>query len=220
MNMPAPIGATGFIKGLPVDVRDKLLSRGQLRTFAKGQLIQQRGDRAREFWFVKSGYVQIGRYGVDGQLTLFALLGPTETFGELAFLGNFDRTVDAIAGSDAKLFRIGQAEFQSLIDADASAARLLLQTMAHTVQHAFNLVEAGRSQSVPQRLALALLQLDGGQGINADIRITQQELADLVGVSRVSLGKALKQMEREGFLECGYNNIRVSNRAAIEALTG
>ncbi|MEP2381916.1 Crp/Fnr family transcriptional regulator, partial [Parasphingorhabdus sp.] len=174
--MTTPIGATGFIKGLPADVRNKLLERGQLQRFAKGQLIQQRGDKAREFWYVKSGYVQIGRYGVDGQLTLFALLGPTETFGELAFLGNFDRTVDAIAGSDAELFRIGQAEFQSLIDADASAARLLLQTMAHTIQQAFDLVEAGRSQSVPQRLALVLLQLHGNRDDGADIRITQQEL--------------------------------------------
>ena len=103
-NSPA---ATGFVKALPGELRDDLLARGQMRSFAKGQIIQQRGDPAGEFWYIESGSVQIGRYGVDGRLTLFALIGAGDTFGELAFMGEFPRTVDAIAGGDCLLVRSG-----------------------------------------------------------------------------------------------------------------
>ena len=75
MNSASPIAATGFVMALPDRVRADLLARGQTRHFDRGQIIQQRGDPAREFWYVESGSVQIGRYGIDGRLTLFALIG-------------------------------------------------------------------------------------------------------------------------------------------------
>ncbi|QJB68605.1 Crp/Fnr family transcriptional regulator [Parasphingorhabdus halotolerans] len=218
MNVPPPIGATGFISGLPDDVRRDLLARGHVRMFAKGQSIQQRGDQAREFWYVQSGSVQIGRYATDGRLTLFALLGPGETFGELAFLGDFPRTVDAIAGSETELVRIGEAEFQSLLASDGDAARLLFRTMALTVQEAFNLVEASRNLSTEQRLLQALVRLCGHQESDIFLPVTQQELADLVRVSRISVGKALGRLEKACLLSRRYGGILIDNKVAIESM--
>ncbi|NRD91143.1 hypothetical protein C8024_19365 [Sphingopyxis sp. BSNA05] len=220
MNAPAPVAGTGFVQGLPERIRLDLLARGQERAFARGQIIQQRGDEAKEFWYIESGSVQVGRYGLDGRLTLFALLGAGETFGELAFMGEFPRTVDAIAGSDCRLIRIGKSEFRSLMDADPAVTGLLLKTMALTVQDAFDLVEFSRSLSVPQRLALALSQLCGDQGNSARLTVTQQELADLVGVSRVSLGKALTRLQGDGVIEPGYGFVTIRDGAALRDLAG
>lgn len=215
MNEPPPIAGTGFVMALPDRVRRDLLARGQARSFAKGQIIQQRGDAAREFWYIESGSVQIGRYGIDGRLTLFALIGAGDTFGELAFMGEFSRTVDAIAGSDCTLIRIGDSELQSLMDSDPAITRLLLKTMALTVQESFNLIESSRSLSVPQRLAQALLQLCGDQENGTEIMATQQDLADLVGVSRVSLGKALTKLQDAAMVEPGYGSVTIRDRAAL-----
>jgi CRP/FNR family cyclic AMP-dependent transcriptional regulator len=219
MNGPAPMAATGFVMALPGPVRRDLLARGQARSFDKGQIIQQRGDVAREFWYVESGSVQIGRYGIDGRLILFAMLGAGDTFGELAFMGEFSRAVDAIAGSDCMLIRIGDRELQSLMDADPAVTRLLLKTMALTVQESFNLIEASRNLSVPQRLAQALLQLCGDQPDGAEIMVTQQDLADLVGVSRVSLGKALGRLQAAGMIEPGYGFVTISDRSGLQTFS-
>ena len=219
MNSPTPMAGTGFVMALPERVRRDLLARGQARSFARGQIIQQRGDAAREFWYIESGSVQIGRYGVDGRLTLFALIGAGDTFGELAFMGEFPRTVDAIAGTECTLIRIGDSELQSLMDSDPAVTRLLLKTMALTVQEAFDLIESSRSLSVPQRLAQALLQLCGDQGDGAEIMATQQDLADLVGVSRVSLGKALAKLQSAAMIEPGYGSVTIRDRAALRAMS-
>ncbi|WP_430414226.1 Crp/Fnr family transcriptional regulator [Parasphingorhabdus sp.] len=217
MSSVPPLAGTGFISGLPDDVRRTLLACGQIRTFAKGQLIQQRGDRAHEFWYVQSGSVQVGRYSADGNLTLFALLGPGETFGELAFLGEFSRTVDAIAGMETQLVRIGEAEFERLIASDSGAARLLFRTMAMTLQEIFDLLEAGRNLSTDQKLAQALLRLCGEQAEDIIIPVTQQELADLVGVSRISVGKALSRLEIAGVLIRQYGEIAVPRKSELRA---
>jgi len=216
MNGPSSTAATGFVMALPDTVRHDLLARGQVRTFDRGQIIQQRGDQAREFWYVERGSVQIGRYGIDGRLMLFALIGAGDTFGELAFMGEFPRTVDAIAGTDCSLIRIGERELHSLMESDPAVTRLLLKTMALTVQDAFNLIESTRNLSVPQRLAQALLQLCGDQQDGARIMATQQDLADLVGVSRVSLGKALTGLQEAGMVEPGYGYVTISDTAALQ----
>lgn len=212
------MAGTGFVTALPETVRADLLARGQVRSFAKGQIIQQRGDTAKEFWYIESGSVQIGRYGVGGRLTLFALLGAGDAFGELAFMGEFPRTVDAIAGSDSVLIRIGERELWSLMDSDAAVTRLLLKTMALTVQEAFDLIESSRNLSVPQKLAQALLQLSGNQEDGTQVMATQQDLADLVGVSRVSLGKAMTRLQVAGVIEPGYSFVTIRDRAALREM--
>ena len=215
MTALSPMAGTGFVTALPETVRADLLARGQVRSFAKGQIIQQRGDTAKEFWYIESGSVQIGRYGVGGRLTLFALLGAGDAFGELAFMGEFPRTVDAIAGSDSVLIRIGERELWSLMESDAAVTRLLLKTMALTVQEAFDLIESSRNLSVPQKLAQALLQLSGNQEDGTQVMATQQDLADLVGVSRVSLGKAMTRLQVAGVIEPGYGFVTIRDRAAL-----
>ncbi|WP_417622148.1 Crp/Fnr family transcriptional regulator [Parasphingorhabdus sp.] len=212
---------TSFVAALPDQVRRDLLARGQARQFEKGQLIQQHGDTAKEFWYVESGSVQIGRYGIDGQLTLLALLGAGDTFGDLAFLGEFPRVVDAIAGTDCTLVRIGDGELQSLLESDPAVMRVLLKAMALTVQFALNLVASSRHQSVAQRLAQALLQLCGDQGNGAEIIVSQQDLADLLGVSRVSVGKALASLQAGGMVEPGYGFVTIRDEAGLaKLLTG
>ncbi len=220
MKAPSPLGATGFLQGLPDTVRDQVLQRGRTMNFDKGQLVQQRGDHAREFWYIESGTVQVGRFSEDGRLTLFAVLGAGETFGELAFIGEFSRTVDAIAGTDAVLVRIGEAEFQNLIQSEPTAVRLLLKTMALTVQEVFDLVEASRNLPTTQKLASALVRLCHGDAPEFVVQISQQDLADLVGVSRVSIGKALKNLESKGVLACGYNNITILRREVLMVTAG
>lgn len=211
------MGETGFMSGLPQPVRDGLIKHGNRKSFSKGEIIQQRGDPGHEFWFIESGSVQIGRYSKDGRLTLFALLGSGETFGEQAFLGEFPRMVDAIAGSDTILVRIGEDALQNLITSDSSAARILLKTMAHMVQHAFDLIEDGRNLSTDQRLIQTLIRLSGNETDKNEINIpvTQQELADLTGVSRVSLGKALARLEATGAIKRSYGKIALKNRELL-----
>ena len=202
------LGATGFMKGIPDNVRLELIERGQNIKFAKGQIIQYRGDPGTEFWYVETGSVQIGRYSEDGDWIMFAVLGEGESFGEQAFLGEFPRMVDAIAGTDCEVIRIGEAELEHLLNTQPGAARVLLKTMAHTVQEAFNLVEAGRRLSTIEHLAMALSRQCGHMR-DVDINMTQQELADLIGVSRVSLGKALAELERQKLVVRGYGKLTI-----------
>ncbi|MEP3227268.1 MAG: Crp/Fnr family transcriptional regulator [Parasphingorhabdus sp.] len=207
--------AAGFVTALPDSVRQQLLAHAEVRRFKKGDLIQQRGDTGKEFWHIRSGSVQIGRYSLDGKLTIFAVIGPGESFGEQAFLGGFTKMVDAIAGSEVTLLRIGESELQAAIESHPNVARILLRAMAHMVQQAFDLIEAGRNRSTVERTAQAILGQCEDRHANLEVRITHQELADLVGVSRVSLGKALSKLDDLALIQRRYGRIIIPDRKAL-----
>jgi len=217
-QLPSSLGATGFMKGLSAEIRQGLIKKGRKLQFGKGQIIQQRGDEGSEFWYIESGSVQIGRFSEDGELTLFTMIEAGESFGEQAFLGEFPRMVDAIAATECTVIRIGEAELQHLLETQPRAARILLKTMAHALQEAFDLVEAGRRLSTVQRLAQALVR-QCGNAPHATINMTQQELADLIGVSRVSLGKALAELDIQGLVHRGYGKLSIPDSGLLAKIT-
>lgn len=215
-SFAANIGAAGFVEALPANIQERVLKGAREIAFSKGDMIQSQGERGHEFWFVTAGKVHIGRHSIDGKFTIFATLGTGQSFGEQAFLGDFPRLVDAIAASEARLLRVGEAELARLLTEDAQTARTLLKAMAQIVQTALDALENSRTLSTPKRAAQALLAQCDRQSGQCDLAMTQQSLADIIGVSRVSIGKAVRELERAGLIKCGYGVIAVRDVGALK----
>ena len=170
--------------------RDRLLAMTSPRSFADGQFVQHQGDPGDAFWAVIEGHVLVGRYAEDGAFTAFAVLGPGDIFGELAFFTGLERQVDAIASGPARLVAIDRPVLRALMTADIGWAELLLRSLGRQLAVSLDIIDAERRLPVAERLArlLAAMAADAADGMT--VRATQQQLADLLGVSRVTLGAA------------------------------
>jgi CRP-like cAMP-binding protein len=188
---------------------------GRRKRFRRGATIQQKGDAGGGFWLIDRGQVMVCRHGGEGHLTIYAVLGPGDLFGELAYFAGVPRQVDAMADSDAELIRIDSALINQLLAREPDFAQWLLKSLANQLRVALDRIEQDRSQSAERRLALTLADMARRDG--QDAAITQQQLADLVGVSRVTAGKALERFERAGLVSRGYRQIRVTNANALAA---
>jgi CRP/FNR family transcriptional regulator, cyclic AMP receptor protein len=199
---------------LPEHARTRLVACGKPRRFASGQFVMHEGEQADGFGVVTEGQVMLGRHGSNGTLTVFGIMGPGDMFGEQAFLGNTPRLVDAVADGPAEIAWIGAAAFRKAIDGDNQLAMLMMRSLAAQLQVAIERVDAMRRMTLDQRVASALLSMcNVTDGV---IETTQQELADLVGVSRVSLGGALRQLERNGAVALSYGKIVIREPRALE----
>lgn len=220
MTVKRSVALTGFAESLPETLRANLISHGTRKRFANGQVIRLRGDAAREFWIVEDGAVHIGRFTASGNFLLFLVVGPGDSFGEVAFLGNMSRTVDLVAAADTVLIEIAERQLTDLLRSSEDAARIMLKTLARTIKLNFDLLEHGRGRTGIQRLSAALHTLCGSATAPFTISVKQQELADLVGLSRVSLGKALRVLEQRGIAKRGYGQIEVLDLAALSEQAG
>ena len=189
--------------------RARLAAMAPVRRFADGQFVQQQGDPGTAFWAVIEGRVTVGRYAADGGFTVFGTLGPGDMFGELAFFTGVPRQADAQAQGAAALVAIDRPLLRWLMQGDVGWAELLLRSLGRQLAAALDIIDAERRLPTVERLArqLAILAADADDG--ASVRATQQQLADRLGVSRVTLGAALRELARRGLVESGYGRIRL-----------
>lgn len=189
---------------------------GRSFSYAAGQVIQQQGDHGGGFWMIESGQIAICRFRRDGGLTVFAVLGSGDLFGELAHFADTPRQVDAVAETPATLIRIGAAQVDQLLDSEPHFARALLASLANQLRRALDQIDRDRRLTAAARIAGLLLDLTGQDG--AVLAVTQQALADRAGVSRVTAGQVLAQLEQAGTIRRGYRQIRVTDLAQLAAL--
>lgn len=189
----------------------------QLREFADGQIIQQRGDAADGFWLIEDGAVRVGQFLPDGEFRAVALLGPGDSYGELAVFSGKPRIVDAIARGTSRLRLIGARAFLDALGNYPASSRALLGAMSEQLQDTLSLLAGLRHGTNPARLAGLLAAMAGEGAGAAEVTITQQELADLLGVTRATANAALRELQRHRLIDRGYGRIRLPDRTALAA---
>lgn len=194
-----------------------LLAReGRRLRFAAGQVIQLHGDVGDGFWLIEAGTVTLCRIDADGDATVFAVLGSSDLFGELAHFAQVPRQVDALAESEAVLIRIDATLVERLLASEPAFARLLLRSLANQLRGALDRIDNDRTVTAEARIARALAEMARREG--SELALTQQSLADYVGVSRVTAGQVLRKLARMSLISVGYRHLVVRDFAALATL--
>jgi CRP/FNR family transcriptional regulator, cyclic AMP receptor protein len=198
---------------IPESARERLFALGKRRKFADGHFIMHQGEAARGFFAVASGQVMVGRHASNGTLTIYGVAGPGDLFGEQAFFTASARLGDAVADGPVEAIWFDAPLFRRVIANDPELVMLLLRSLAGQLRLLTERVDAERNLTLVDRLAHALLAMDDDSG--DVVACTQQQLADLIGVSRVALGGALRQLEKGGAVAGSYGKVRIIDRDAL-----
>jgi len=196
-----------LFSALPEAVREQLREQSPIRTFSDGQLIQQRGDAPKGFWLIDTGSVAVGQFLRDGEFRGVALLGPGDSWGELAMFAERPRVVDAVARTKCELRHIAADRFEATLQQDPRAMRTLLGALSLQLQEVLDVVAGIRRGSAPARVAGMLLTLAEKSDDSAQIEISQQELGELLGLTRVTVNAALRDYEQQGLIRRHYGKI-------------
>jgi CRP-like cAMP-binding protein len=201
---------------LPPGIQDQLRKLSPLRTFSDDQIIQQRGETAKGFWLIAEGSVAIGQFLPHGEFRGGALLGPGDSWGELAMFAGRPRVVDAISRGKSLVRHIGERDFYSVLDENPESMHDLLASLSWQMQQLIDVVSGIRSGSAVPRIAGMLLTLAGEAGRATRIAITQQELGEQLGLTRATVNAALREFEREGAIRRSYGAIEVLDHSKLQ----
>jgi CRP/FNR family transcriptional regulator/CRP/FNR family cyclic AMP-dependent transcriptional regulator len=195
-----------------------------LRRFSDGQVIFHLGDPGGLLYIISAGKVKISRSTPDGQEALLAILGPGDFFGELALLDDSPRSATAAAIDGTETFTLHRDEFMQFIDSNPRFAHHVLETLAKRIRHLNNQISDIFFLDLPGRLARTLLLLatnhghpvDGGTVI--DLALTQTDLAEMTGATRVSINKAVGRFRRAHWIKVEQRRFTILDQAALEKL--
>jgi CRP/FNR family transcriptional regulator len=196
---------------LPKLAQAELRADGQRIKYSNGQIVQHRGDTPKNFFLIEKGQVKLGQYDEFGDMKALIMLGVGDSFGEMACLGNFPRISDAEAVGETELLSISETKFSAVLLASPAVSREVMRVLSRQLQEAMDHLIVYRKLPAPLRLVRSLLLLCDTRDAPVILSIRHQELAELVGVSRMSIAKTLELLEQLKFIERGYRQIVVTD---------
>lgn len=181
----------------------------------RGDWIFMLGDPSHSIYFLQKGRIKITALSDSGQELLLEIVGPGEIFGDVAAIQGTPRTTSAQALDDSLLCEIPRKDFESLLATYPDIASYLLESLTSRLRRAEAQLLSLISQDVSTRVREALMEfIDFESGdepsLPIKIKITQQDLANLIGASRQKTWQALKELEDCGMLRLSYGRILVT----------
>jgi CRP-like cAMP-binding protein len=188
----------------------------QTRRLPAGQTLFVKGDPGDALYGVRRGQIRIETGTSAGERLTIEVFGAGDLFGEIAVLDGRPRTADAVAQEDAELFVLPRADFLKTLERDGRLAIRIIELLCARLRSTNERTEEMMFLPLSVRLARRLDTLV--QDFGAEVQITQDELAGLVGVTRESVNRQLQEWRASGIVTLSRGRILVDpERLAAEA---
>lgn len=184
------------------------------RTFGADAIVCRRGDLVGHWIGVIDGVVKINNVSASGKATTLIGFAPGAWFGEGSLLKEEQRKYDVVALRKCELAFLPKATFFWLLDNSFAFNRFLVMQLNKRLGQFIAAVENGRLLDVDTRVARCLATMIFNVWNPQEVlhlKISQEEVAQLAGVSRQRVNAALKLLEAQGLIKVSYNDIQILN---------
>lgn len=187
------------------------------RKAERGEIIQLEGKPAEALFFVASGAVKVFKISAEGKEQILSIVRPGESFNDIAVFDDGLSPASVQAMTPVALYRISKDELHTILREYPEVAFNTTRVLADRTRQLVSLVEDLSFRHVISRVARVLLE-NAGNGSTPGTRLTQQEMAALVGSVREVVARSLKDLEAEGAIRLERHRIRIMDRKALEAM--
>jgi CRP/FNR family transcriptional regulator len=206
-----------YFKGLDGTELESISQFFSERRGERGEIIQLEGEPVEELYFVASGAIKVFKTSAEGKEQILSIVRPGEAFNDIAIFDSGPSPVSAQAMSPVTLYRIGRSELHTLLHQQPRLALNTTRVLAERTRQLMSLVEDLSFRHVIGRVAKVLLE-NAGNGTTPGTRLTQQEMAAMVGSVREVVARSLKALEAEGVIRLERHRIRITDKKTLEAI--
>lgn len=195
----------------PVEL-DRVASETLVRACPPGGLVCHKGEAVEHWIGVIEGLVKMANVSAEGKSTSYTGIGPGGWFGEGSLLKDEPRRYDIVALRESLVAYMPRATFLRLLDSNIAFNRFLIVQLNERLGQFIALVEHGRLHGPEARLARSLAGLFNPvlyPGVGPSLPVSQEELGQLVGLSRQRVNRALQELEAGGLLRVEYGSVTV-----------
>lgn len=207
-----PLDRLGWLADQTEDFRAWVATVGRWRNFDGGQFLYHAGDDSDGIYGLASGGLEL----------TFPLLAEEQVaihraevgfwIGDAAQLSGRPRMVSLVASGRTRVLHIHSRDIRALLEQRPDHWRAFYDLSARNIQTAMLLLSEVLSLTVKARVCRRLAALAER---DPDVQITQDDLAKLVGVTRATLRRVLRELADEGGVETGYRNLRILDLAVL-----
>lgn len=215
------LGKVPFFSTLEPEELRELSAVARRRSYEAGEVIFHRDDPGNTLFVIRTGRVRIFLTSSEGQEVALALFRAGDAFGELALFDGQPRSASAVAIEPVETYTIQRQDFISAVMRRPRVALQLLATLSQRLRQTDSMVEDLLFLDVHGRVAKKLLELaetlgvSTPEGVRIEMRLTQSDLASLVGASRESVNKVMSYLLAKRYVSAEKRKITILRLAEL-----
>lgn len=201
---------------------ERLAASLRRRSLKKGEALFRKGDEGSSLYIVREGSVKIALPSEMGDEVVLAIFSGGDFFGEMALLDGMPRSADAVALDQSELFSLNRGDFLAFLRDNEEAMQSILSCLSMRLRKTDDLLEDACFLSISVRFAKRLVELartygrSEGDVVEIDLRLTQKDLASMVGATRESINKELRVLRERGLVNTEGSIIRILKMERLE----
>jgi CRP/FNR family transcriptional regulator, global nitrogen regulator len=209
--------ATSAPEGFDLDDFERAGLRVVERRFEPKDTIFTPGDPDDQLYFLLSGAVRLYKIYGDYKEATTALLKDSGVFGKLNLVEGRWQDVFAEAVTEARVASIQKAALERVIKSDPEFALRLFSSLSERLRQSDEVIESLLHREVSTRLATLLVNLGErfGEDDLIDVRLTHQDLANMIASTREAVSKVMSELQRDGVIETRNRKIAILDRGAL-----
>ncbi len=213
-----------LLEDLPGDVLGELVKSVEMREVRRRQVIYIPGDPGQSIFLLNGGRVKISKVTRDGRELTLAYRVPGQIFGELCLGEGGPREEMAEAMENVLVTELDRTMFEKVIDRNPALAVALMRISNQRRQEVENKVARLIFRDVNAKLADLIISLgqeygvEDARGTLVAIKITHQEMANLIGSTRETVSLTLSHFKKSGLIAMDGRKVIVTNFDGLKAL--
>ena len=213
--------ATSAPDGFDLDDFESAGLRVVERRFAPKDTVFTPGDPDDQLYFLLSGAVRLYKIYGDYKEATTALLKDSGVFGKLNLVEGRWQDVFAEAMTEARVASIQKASLERVIKSNPEFALRLFSSLSERLRQSDEVIESLLRREVSNRLATLLLNLgerfgeENNAGMLIDVRLTHQDLANMIASTREAVSKVMSELQRDGVIETRNRRVAILDPGAL-----
>jgi CRP-like cAMP-binding protein len=208
----------------PLETLAKLATTAKTQTFRARQVVYLPGDRASGVHFIASGRVKVSKVTRDGKELTLAYRTGGDFFGEACLLDGNPRQEMVESMETTTSVELERTSLDRLFLSHAPVAYLFARSLIDRWRDLETKVEQLVFKDVGSKLAELLLSLGSEHGVEhrrglvLGLKITHQEMANLIGSTRETVSLTLSQFKRKGYIHTEGRKVILADREGLRSL--
>lgn len=214
-----------LLEGVSPAKLQELASAVEIREIPRRQVIYLPGDPGDRVFFINGGRVKCSKVTRDGKELTLAYRGAGQMFGELCVIDGAPRDEMAEAMKNAIITELPREIFQELLVADPQLCFGFAMIVGERRRQIETKLEHLVFRDVQAKLAALLLELGDEYGVEHEdgtqigLKITHQEMANLIGSTRETISLTLAQFKKKGLLDLNGRTVVLKDQPGLTAMT-
>jgi len=203
-----------LFSGLPEESINAVSALATTRTYPKNTIIISEGDDSDSLYAVLSGKVKVYLSDDEGKEIIINIHGAGDYFGEMALLDDKPRSASVMTLEESKLAVLSKSAFEDCLSKNPQISLPIIRGMSKRLRNLTENVKSLALMDVYGRVARTLLDMaePKGDALVISQRLTQREIASMVGASREMVSRILKDLSVGGYITIENKKITINEK--------